>query len=333
MDPHDRIRGELRGRILSGQLAPGARLPTERDLAREFGASATTINKIMAGLELEGLLDRHRGTGTYVRADLARRSLAVVTGPPDAPPGPRLRAALAKAAVDAAGRSAGGVRTYATGGTVPPSETALAHDAAAGRVRGALLVGAGMAAAAQLADLAVPAVHVASGAARGVAVGWRASVRGLVARMFERGAWPVAVQLPAGEAGEAMAAGYRDAVAAAGLEADPSHLARGGAADGPAGYAWGARLAAGRTVRGLVLAGAEPESALAAVLAAGVRVPEDVAVAVVCLAGRAPGFPRALARLEVDPVTLVHAALEMLAAGPPPESRRLAPRFIAGETL
>jgi GntR family transcriptional regulator len=61
------IAGELRARIERGQYAPGAQLPAEDALAREFGVSRQTVNKALLQLRAEGLVRVERGVGTIVR--------------------------------------------------------------------------------------------------------------------------------------------------------------------------------------------------------------------------------------------------------------------------
>lgn len=53
--------------IAAGQLADGARLPAERDMARGLGISVGTLRKALADLESKGLLERVQGSGNYVR--------------------------------------------------------------------------------------------------------------------------------------------------------------------------------------------------------------------------------------------------------------------------
>ncbi|MBI3977428.1 MAG: GntR family transcriptional regulator [Chloroflexi bacterium] len=57
----------LRQRVESGEWAPEARLPAEPDLAREYGLSRGTIREGLDLLAREGLIERHRGRGTFVR--------------------------------------------------------------------------------------------------------------------------------------------------------------------------------------------------------------------------------------------------------------------------
>lgn len=79
---------EVRVRLLDqsnrGQLRPGERLPAERDLAREFGVSRSTLRQALAALEAAGVVRRvpGRGGGTFVRAQKVKRDLSRVVGVP-----------------------------------------------------------------------------------------------------------------------------------------------------------------------------------------------------------------------------------------------------------
>src|SRR5713226_6797415 len=57
----------LREAILSGQLAEGTRLPTERALASELGVNRTTVMNAYNEIASEGLIEGHVGRGTLVR--------------------------------------------------------------------------------------------------------------------------------------------------------------------------------------------------------------------------------------------------------------------------
>ncbi len=58
---------ELRRRIRSGTLAPGAQLPPERTLAAELGIARNTLRRVLTRLEQQGHLTRRIGSGTFVR--------------------------------------------------------------------------------------------------------------------------------------------------------------------------------------------------------------------------------------------------------------------------
>jgi GntR family transcriptional regulator len=56
----------LRDRILSNAFQPGARLPTEVDLARFHRVSRVTVRRALAELSREQLIERRRASGTRV---------------------------------------------------------------------------------------------------------------------------------------------------------------------------------------------------------------------------------------------------------------------------
>jgi GntR family transcriptional repressor for pyruvate dehydrogenase complex len=65
--------------ITSGEVGPGDRLPTERELGRRLGLSRSTVREAIRSLELLGVLDSRQGDGTYVRA-LDARLILEATG-------------------------------------------------------------------------------------------------------------------------------------------------------------------------------------------------------------------------------------------------------------
>ena len=56
----------LKERLADGIYNIGDRLPTERDLAAEFGVSRTVIREALIMLELENLVSVKKGSGVYV---------------------------------------------------------------------------------------------------------------------------------------------------------------------------------------------------------------------------------------------------------------------------
>src|SRR5262245_36326218 len=60
------VQGELAERIDGGRLAAGTRLPSEPELAAEFGVSRATLREALRALERQGLVRRRWGSGTYV---------------------------------------------------------------------------------------------------------------------------------------------------------------------------------------------------------------------------------------------------------------------------
>jgi DNA-binding FadR family transcriptional regulator len=57
---------KIRHMILSGQLAPGDRLPPEADLAAELGLSRTSLRESVRALTLLGVIDTRQGDGSYI---------------------------------------------------------------------------------------------------------------------------------------------------------------------------------------------------------------------------------------------------------------------------
>jgi DNA-binding transcriptional MocR family regulator len=55
-------------RIMAGELAPGARLPTHRAFARQHGVAASTATRVYQELTRRGLVVGEVGRGTFVRA-------------------------------------------------------------------------------------------------------------------------------------------------------------------------------------------------------------------------------------------------------------------------
>jgi GntR family transcriptional regulator len=61
------IADQLRQAIAEGQLAPGAKLPSERALMGTYGAARGTVRQAIATLRAEGLIDIEHGRGAFVR--------------------------------------------------------------------------------------------------------------------------------------------------------------------------------------------------------------------------------------------------------------------------
>jgi DNA-binding FadR family transcriptional regulator len=62
------VADQLRQLIDSGEYAVGSRLPTERELAEQFGLSRPTVREALIALEVEGRIRIRVGSGIYVRA-------------------------------------------------------------------------------------------------------------------------------------------------------------------------------------------------------------------------------------------------------------------------
>jgi putative hydrolases of HD superfamily len=76
IDPEDprrpgiKVTASIRAAILDGELAPGEKLPSEKELAAFFGVSPVTVGKAIGQLGEEGYVSTRKGSGSYVR-DLA----------------------------------------------------------------------------------------------------------------------------------------------------------------------------------------------------------------------------------------------------------------------
>lgn len=62
------VLAQLRRQIVGGDLAPGARLPTRRELNRQFGASPLTVQRAFERLRAEGFIEARGRAGTFVTA-------------------------------------------------------------------------------------------------------------------------------------------------------------------------------------------------------------------------------------------------------------------------
>ena len=63
---HARVAGWIESRIKSAELKPGARLPAERDLARNCGVAYDAVRRAAVLLRGRGLIVTVHGRGTYV---------------------------------------------------------------------------------------------------------------------------------------------------------------------------------------------------------------------------------------------------------------------------
>ncbi len=61
-----RIQEYIAELILSGKLAPDAKIQSERDFSDDLGVSRMTVRRAITELVNEGLLERKHGSGTYV---------------------------------------------------------------------------------------------------------------------------------------------------------------------------------------------------------------------------------------------------------------------------
>lgn len=60
----------MMARISLGKYGPGDLIPTENQLAKEFGCARATVNRALTSLAKRGILDRRRRVGTRVAMDV-----------------------------------------------------------------------------------------------------------------------------------------------------------------------------------------------------------------------------------------------------------------------
>ena len=70
-----RIKDFIRSRIADGTWREGDKIPSETELARQFGASRMTVNRAVKELAERGDLQRRQGLGTFVAGRATRAPL------------------------------------------------------------------------------------------------------------------------------------------------------------------------------------------------------------------------------------------------------------------
>lgn len=77
------LMGDLKDQILSGQIKPGDKIPSENQLASSYKISRHTVRKALAILENEGYLTAEHGRGTFcserMRHQKNSKNIAVIT--------------------------------------------------------------------------------------------------------------------------------------------------------------------------------------------------------------------------------------------------------------
>ena len=64
------IMDKIRAAIVSGELQPGQKMAPVRELAEDFGVNPNTMQRALAELEREGLLNTERTSGRFVTKDV-----------------------------------------------------------------------------------------------------------------------------------------------------------------------------------------------------------------------------------------------------------------------
>lgn len=121
------VAADLREKITSGLLAPGDRLPSERELVDEYGVSRPTVRDAVNLLRSEGLVTSEHGRGVFVR-----------------PPASIQRLARARLSREARERDRGAfLADAAARGFTPSTSVKISFEQAGDRVAGYLAIDAG----------------------------------------------------------------------------------------------------------------------------------------------------------------------------------------------
>lgn len=73
----EEILGKMRALVESGKLAPGSKLPPERDLCTMLSVSRPSLREALKVLDILGVIKTRQGSGTYVTGSFAK----IVTDP------------------------------------------------------------------------------------------------------------------------------------------------------------------------------------------------------------------------------------------------------------
>lgn len=75
---HLQIERQLRACIHRGEMQPGERLPSTREMARQWKMSCNTVQHALARLAADGLVERRPRAGTFVRASTDRAIIGIL---------------------------------------------------------------------------------------------------------------------------------------------------------------------------------------------------------------------------------------------------------------
>lgn len=75
------IANQIKAKVESGEYAPGARLPSERELAELLNVSRPSVREALIALEIEGYVEVRVGTGVFVTGTAGSADANRVRGP------------------------------------------------------------------------------------------------------------------------------------------------------------------------------------------------------------------------------------------------------------
>jgi DNA-binding FadR family transcriptional regulator len=73
---YEQIARRITQDIRAGLLAPGQRLPSERELARQMGVGRSSVREAIGVLQVDGIVETRPGSGSFVAGDAPERLLA-----------------------------------------------------------------------------------------------------------------------------------------------------------------------------------------------------------------------------------------------------------------
>ncbi|AFC28324.1 GntR family transcriptional regulator [Paenibacillus mucilaginosus 3016] len=65
---YEAIAEQIKDQIVSGQLQPGDKLPSAKELSERYEVGRSTVREALSALKAMGLVEIHQGEGSYVRA-------------------------------------------------------------------------------------------------------------------------------------------------------------------------------------------------------------------------------------------------------------------------
>ena len=71
----DEIIEEFKQKLISGDLKPGQKLPSESELVEQFGVGRSALREAIKMLGALGVIDIRRGDGTYIVSEVSSESL------------------------------------------------------------------------------------------------------------------------------------------------------------------------------------------------------------------------------------------------------------------
>jgi DNA-binding FadR family transcriptional regulator len=71
---YEQVADRIAADITAGRLAPGERLPSERDLARRLEVGRASVREAIAALQVAGMIETRPGSGSFVAAGAAERT-------------------------------------------------------------------------------------------------------------------------------------------------------------------------------------------------------------------------------------------------------------------